>query len=347
MADGTDILDAVLDEITTVSKKEQKRKPTNGRRSTVAPEADIRIWYQRVMATFKNLAAEEVATLGQCIRENGDIEARNKLVQHHLLFAYKIASRYMERASIDRMDYAQAANIGLLIAASKFDERIGVVFATYASAWVRQSIRQTIHDCGSTIRVPSNVIQAYYKVSRCERLLRRELGREPTNEEIAQKAEFDTRLVERAQKYALLRIVSTDEAADADSQERKGFFARELLISEQLSPEDMTIAREQLVEYCNDIRTLLWTFTLLKGMKDRNIDIFKKRYGLYDNTFEGWTLEEISREHNLTRERVRQIVEKMWIRVAKHIPGASDAWLQTRIESIYSLETVTGTFAKI
>lgn len=232
-------------------------------------------------------AAEEIE-LSHRIR-NGDAEARERMVRANLRLVVNIAKRYVNRG-LGFMDLIAEGNLGLLKAVEKFDPAAECRFSTYATWWIKQSIRRALINSSKTVRIPSYMVELIGKLHQAQMALADRLGRQPTNEEIG--AEMD---LPADNVPAIQRAIETTQASITSPGDERESDVDSLPDEAQRSPDDVILEQNQL-EKLNE---------LLERMDARESTILKLRYGLSGR--DPMTLKEIGTEVGLTRERVRQI----------------------------------------
>jgi RNA polymerase primary sigma factor len=248
--------------------------------------------YLKDIGKIRLLTAEEEVDLAQKIAE-GDIEARNTLVEANLRLVVSIAKRYVGRG-MQFLDLIQEGNLGLIKAVDKFDYTKGFKFSTYATWWIRQAITRAIADQARTIRIPVHMVETINKVKKTNSQLLHENGRDPTAEEIAEKLDMP---VEKVRE--ILRVAQEPVSLETPIGEEEDSHLGDFIPDEDaLSPADaaaMTFLRSKVNE-------------VLETLTAREAEVLRLRFGLRDGT--PHTLEDVGKEFNVTRERIRQIEAK-------------------------------------
>lgn len=255
--------------------------------------------YLKEIGKIPLLTGEEEIMLAKRM-EDGDVIAKKRLAEANLRLVVSIAKRYVGRG-MQFLDLIQEGNMGLMKAVDKFDYKKGFKFSTYATWWIRQAITRAIADQARTIRIPVHMVETINKLVRVQRQLIQELGREPTNEEIAEEMGIDVEKVRDVRKIAQ-EPVSLETPIGEEEDSHLGDFIED---DSAIAPDDaanFTMLREQLNE-------------VLGTLNDRERKVLELRFGLTDGTPR--TLEEVGKEFNVTRERIRQIEAKA-LRKLKH-----------------------------
>ena len=248
--------------------------------------------YLREIGKIPLLTFDEELDLAKRILE-GDEDAKQKLAESNLRLVVSIAKKYVGRGMLF-LDLIQEGNMGLIKAVEKFDYTKGFKFSTYATWWIRQAITRAIADQARTIRIPVHMVETINKLIRTSRNLLQQLGREPTPEEIAKEMEISVEKVVEIQKIAQ-DPVSLETPIGEEEDSHLGDFIQD---EDSPAPHDAasyTLLKEQLEEVMNTLTP-------------REEKVLKLRFGLEDG--KSRTLEEVGKEFNVTRERIRQIEAK-------------------------------------
>ena len=248
--------------------------------------------YLREIGKIPLLSFDEELELAKRVI-NGDEEAKQKLAESNLRLVVSIAKKYVGRGMLF-LDLIQEGNMGLIKAVEKFDYTKGFKFSTYATWWIRQAITRAIADQARTIRIPVHMVETINKLIRTSRHLLQQLGREPTPEEIAQEMEIPVEKVMEIQKIAQDPVSLETPIGEEDDSHLGDFIQDE----DSPAPQDSaayTLLKEQLEEVMNTLTP-------------REAKVLKLRFGLEDGRAR--TLEEVGREFQVTRERIRQIEAK-------------------------------------
>ena len=257
----------------------------------VSIEDPVRM-YLKEIGKVPLLSAEEEIELAKRMEE-GDEQAKQKLAEANLRLVVSIAKRYVGRGMLF-LDLIQEGNLGLIKAVEKFDYRKGYKFSTYATWWIRQAITRAIADQARTIRIPVHMVETINKLIRVSRQLLQELGREPQPEEIADVMDIPVERVREILKISQ-EPVSLETPIGEEEDSHLGDFIPDDNMPVPADAAAFTLLKEQLVE-------------VLDTLPEREKKVLTLRFGLEDGRAR--TLEEVGKEFNVTRERIRQIEAK-------------------------------------
>lgn len=248
--------------------------------------------YLKEIRQFPLLNAEEERELLNRIQK-GDMRAKERLIESNLRLVVSIAKKYQNNG-LSLMDLIQEANIGLLTAIDKFEPERGYRFSTYASWWIKQTISRALDNKSKLIRLPAYIVEGINKMKNAEKVLTIELGRTPTDEELAKYMDIDLEYAKKLQENRK-EISSLDVSIGEDEEATIGELVAD---TTNLTPEesmDLQVQEEML----NGI---------LSTLEERESEVIKHRYGIGGN--EPKTLEEVGHLFDLTKERIRQIEAK-------------------------------------
>ena len=248
--------------------------------------------YLKEIGKVPLLSAEEEIDLAMRM-EAGDEEAKKRLAEANLRLVVSIAKRYVGRGMLF-LDLIQEGNLGLIKAVEKFDYRKGYKFSTYATWWIRQAITRAIADQARTIRIPVHMVETINKLIRVSRQLLQELGREPTPEEIAEELDMPVERVREILKISQ-EPVSLETPIGEEEDSHLGDFIQDDNVPVPAEAAAQTLLKEQLDE-------------VLDTLTDREQKVLRLRFGMNDGRAR--TLEEVGKEFDVTRERIRQIEAK-------------------------------------
>jgi RNA polymerase primary sigma factor len=258
----------------------------------VAATDDAVRMYLAEIGKVRLLTQREEVALAQRV-EQGDADARRRLIEANLRLVVSVARRYASRG-MPLLDLIQAGNLGLMRAVEKFDWRKGFKFSTYATWWIRQSVTRMLADQARTIRIPVHMVEVINRLVRVSRQLAQELGREPSAEEIAGAMDLP---VERVREINMIarEPVSLDTPVGTDEDSRLGDLIEDHDAPAPADAASFATLREQLDE-------------VLESLTPREREVLRLRFGL--DRGQPRTLDEVGREFGVTRERIRQIEVK-------------------------------------
>ena len=300
--DDDDLLDLDLDDDDLVNELEDEKKSGVVIKSTgeievtdsaknIPTDDPVRMYFKEI-GKVPLLSAEEERELAIRI-EQGDEEAKKKLCESNLRLVVSIARRYLNRG-LSFLDLIQEGNLGLIKAVEKFDYTKGYKFSTYATWWIRQAITRSIADQARTIRIPVHMVETINKLIRISRQLLQEYGREPTSEEIAKEMGITVEKVREIKKISQ-DPVSLETPIGEEEDSHLGDFIPDEDIPSPVDAAAYSMLQKQLRE-------------VLDTLSEREKKVLILRFGLDDGRPR--TLEEVGKEFNVTRERIRQIEAK-------------------------------------
>ena len=257
----------------------------------VSIEDPVRM-YLKEIGKVPLLSAEREIELAKRMEE-GDEDAKKELAEANLRLVVSIAKRYVGRGMLF-LDLIQEGNLGLIKAVEKFDYQKGFKFSTYATWWIRQAITRAIADQARTIRIPVHMVETINKLIRVSRQLLQELGREPLPEEIAEELDMPVERVREILKISQ-EPVSLETPIGEEEDSHLGDFIQDDNVPVPADAAAFTLLKEQLIE-------------VLGTLTEREQKVLRLRFGLDDGRAR--TLEEVGKEFNVTRERIRQIEAK-------------------------------------
>ena len=302
-ASGVDVLrisgndeELILDDDADIEKMDDEEEIELDKIDLSVPEGvsieDPVRMYLKEIGKVSLLTADEEIELAKRM-EQGDEEAKKRLAEANLRLVVSIAKRYVGRGMLF-LDLIQEGNLGLIKAVEKFDYRKGYKFSTYATWWIRQAITRAIADQARTIRIPVHMVETINKLIRVSRQLLQELGREPTPEEIAEEMKMPVDRVREILKISQ-EPVSLETPIGEEVDSHLGDFIQDDNVPVPADADSFTLLKEQLIE-------------VLGTLTEREQKVLRLRFGLDDGRAR--TLEEVGKEFNVTRERIRQIEAK-------------------------------------
>ncbi len=282
-----ELLDEVDDEEEEIGEEEEQ---SDG--SSAGAIDDSVKQYLKEIGTYPLLTAEQELQLAERV-SNGDLRARQKLIEANLRLVVSVAKRYSNQG-LPLLDMVQEGNIGLMRAAQKFDYRRGFRFSTYATWWIRQAISRSIAEHSRTIHIPVHVVEFIYKIKRVARRIYQEQGVEALPEQIAAEVGLSKeRIVE------LLSVSEQPISLDAPVADDEQYHLADAIEDTSMTTPVDEVSQKVLRDHIEEAMTIL---------NPRERTILEMRYGLQDGHFH--TLDEVSVEFKLTRERIRQIEVK-------------------------------------
>ena len=270
---------------------------------TVEPSLDSLRLYLRSIGKVELLTADREVALAKRI-ERGDLLAKQEMVEANLRLVVSIAKGYLGRG-LSFLDLIQEGSLGLIRAVEKFDYRRGYKFSTYATWWIRQAVTRAIADKGRTIRIPVHMVEKLNKVVHVERQLVQQLGREPLPEEIARELECSPREVRDILRMAQQPVSLEKPIGDEEESELGDF------VEDEAAESPFDVASENLRK--ENVRRAL------DALPQREREVIEMRFGL--TGARPFTLEEVGRAFNVTRERIRQI-ENHTLKKLESLPEA-------------------------
>jgi RNA polymerase primary sigma factor len=285
--DDEDDDDIILDDDDEINMEKIDLSVPDG----IALDDPVRM-YLKEIGKVPLLSADEEIELAKKM-EQGDENAKKRLAEANLRLVVSIAKRYVGRGMLF-LDLIQEGNLGLIKAVEKFNYRKGFKFSTYATWWIRQAITRAIADQARTIRIPVHMVETINKLVRVSRQLLQELGREPTPEEIADAMDIPVERVREIQKISQ-EPVSLETPIGEEEDSHLGDFIQDDNVPVPADAAASTLLKEQLVE-------------VLGTLTEREQKVLRLRFGMDDGRAR--TLEEVGKEFNVTRERIRQIEAK-------------------------------------
>ena len=293
-SNNIDIIRPTEDEEVHIVEDEDEEEDNNldlGNIEGISTEDPVRM-YLKEIGKVQLLTLDEEIELAKRI-ELGDEDAKHRLAEANLRLVVSIAKRYVGRGMLF-LDLIQEGNLGLIKAVEKYDYRKGYKFSTYATWWIRQAITRAIADQARTIRIPVHMVETINKLIRVQRQMLQELGREPYPEELAKEMKMPVEKVREIMKVAQ-EPVSLETPVGEEDDSHLGDFIQDDNMPLPVEEASYTLLKEQLVD-------------VMSTLTPREAEVIKLRFGLEDGRSR--TLEEVGKEFDVTRERIRQIEAK-------------------------------------
>ena len=293
-SNNIDIIRPTEDEEVLIVEDEDEEEDNNldlGNIEGISTEDPVRM-YLKEIGKVQLLTLDEEIELAKRI-ELGDEDAKHRLAEANLRLVVSIAKRYVGRGMLF-LDLIQEGNLGLIKAVEKYDYRKGYKFSTYATWWIRQAITRAIADQARTIRIPVHMVETINKLIRVQRQMLQELGREPYPEELAKEMKMPVEKVREIMKVAQ-EPVSLETPVGEEEDSHLGDFIQDDNMPLPVEEASYTLLKEQLVD-------------VMSTLTPREAEVIKLRFGLEDGRSR--TLEEVGKEFDVTRERIRQIEAK-------------------------------------
>lgn len=301
---------------------------------------DVSNKYVSEISSKKRLTMKEEEELSYKILQNGDQEAREILITHNLHLVPWVAKRFRWSA-LPYEDLIQEGNLGLMTAVEKFDARIGR-FSTYAPWWISASIRCAIMNQSKMIRVPVNVQVLQNKIEVVRKELIGKGSPRPSLHFIAKQIGVPEEDVKDA-LWSQLRYVSLDGSFKDEKNE--DIIENDLPCERVLLPESLVEAHQQLARFCDSLELICGAISSLPNVSERNLSIFRNYYGLNESA-ETMTLEEVGQLHGVSKERIRKIIEVIWIKMQKNRFVITKDDIMEQLWHIRELEKITGTLVR-
>ena len=298
VADVLDLLSpTMLDDDGPTAEELNETDITQDDPAEFIPDSNVKLddpvrMYLKEIGKIPLLSPEEETAVAERMSK-GDEEARRIMTEANLRLVVSIAKRYVGRG-MQLLDLVQEGNLGLLKAVEKFDYEKGFKFSTYATWWIRQAITRAIADQARTIRIPVHMVETINRVIRTSHAMVQRLGREPTSAEVAEEMKMDVSKVEEIMKIAQ-EPVSLETPIGEEEDSHLGDFIQDEDASQPAEAASYALLREQLEE-------------VLATLSPREEQVLRMRFGLVDG--KSHTLEEVGKEFDVTRERIRQIESK-------------------------------------
>ena len=292
MEEADIVLAKLKQELNISDNKDELDEGLDGFITSSASDDPVKI-YLKDIGRYPLLSHQEVIELAKR-RDQGDEDAKKKLIECNLRLVVSIAKVLVPGSNMPFLDLIQEGNLGLIKAVEKFDYTRGCTFATYATYWIRQAITRAKTNKGRSIRLPVHMVETLHKLAKANRVLSQKLGREPTDAELAEEMGMDERKICEIQKISH-EPTSFDSTLGEDEDTKYGDLIQDESIETPMQATMKSMLHEQLM-------------SIISELMPREQQVINLRFGLEDG--HPRTLEEVGREFNVTRERIRQIESK-------------------------------------
>ena len=282
--------------------------------------------FMKEVGSFRILSHEEILSLAL----KKDQDSRNKIVEHNIRLAFMVAANYVKHCgpTNEFLDLVSEGTKGLIKAAEKYDPEKGFKFTTYAVCWINQYIQRSLYTNRHIIRRPEHLLAMEDKMSKYLADFFKQNGRYPTEEELMQLTEFTQKEISYISLHRL-SIMSLDNAMPSDSKQKT--YYKDFIKDDSHPIDELLAYKEELRNICLEIKYILSKLTI---RNERNKDLFRERYGFNDG-LEIKSLEKVGEKYPISRERVRQILEKIWRKV-----GKDDEWFCQQLDNVRAFEEV-------
>lgn len=283
--------------------------------------------FMKEVGSFRILSHEEILSLAL----KRDHDSRNKIVEHNIRLVFMVAGNYAKHCNPTNefLDLVSEGTKGLIRAAKKYDPEKGFKFTTYAVWWINQYIQRSLYTHRHIIRRPEHLLAMEDKISKHLADFFKQNGRYPTEEELMQLTEFTQKEVNDISLLHRQAITSLDNVISNDSKRETSY--KDLIRDDACPIDELLAYKEELRNICLGIRQVL---SQLKIRSERNKGLFRDRYG-FNDSLEIKSLEKVGEKYPISRERVRQILERIWGKI-----GKDDEWFCQQLDNVRAFEEV-------